>query len=58
MRKRQVTLEDGRYLIFYEFGEARSESSLSSSADEGAAAENEPRGEPEAKPVAEEERSV
>lgn len=47
MRKRRVTLADGRYLIFYTFGGA-----------EAGAAGAPPRAEPEAEPAAGEGRRV
>lgn len=49
MRKRQIRLEDGRYLIFYTFEDAPPPA-----AEEQGADASEPRAEPEA----EEERSV
>jgi hypothetical protein len=49
MQKRQVTLEDGRYLIFYTFEDAPPPAEEK----EGAAAR-----EPATEPEAEEERSV
>ena len=49
MRKRQITLEDGRYLIFYTFGDAPPPAE----AEHGAAEVG-----PAAEPEAEEERSV
>ena len=50
MRKRRTTLEDGRYLIYYTFGEEGGESQMK---EEGASK----RG-ADAEPVAEEERRV
>lgn len=50
MEKREVRLEDGRYLIFYTFDE-KSVMLASGEADA-------PRPEPEAEPEAEDERSV
>ncbi len=56
MRRRQITLEDGRYLIFYTFdeetGAASPNSNEATRAGESAAA---PLAEPEAKPQATEE---
>ena len=54
MNKRRITLEDGRYLIFYTFNDERGEArdATERKHEEG------PRREPEAKPVAEEERRV
>ncbi|HYG80829.1 MAG TPA: hypothetical protein VD861_10595 [Pyrinomonadaceae bacterium] len=49
MQKRQITLEDGRYLIFYTFEDAPPPAEEK----QGAA-----RSEPQAEPEAEEERSV
>ncbi len=49
LRKRRVTLDDGRYLIFYTFGDE-------SEPREGGSEVNRP--EAEAEPVAEEERRV
>lgn len=51
MHKRQTTLEDGRYLIYYTFGDEPD-----SHAGVGAGGESRP--EPEAAPEAAEERSV
>jgi hypothetical protein len=48
MRKRRVTLEDGRYLIFYTFGEGAEPAPPAAGA----------KAEPDARPVAEEERRV
>jgi len=55
MQRRQITLEDGRYLIFYTFDEETAASSNSNEATR--AEESAPRraGEPEAKPQATEE---
>jgi hypothetical protein len=50
MRKRRITLEDGRYLIFYTFGGEPEPAPPGG----GAGAKSEP----EAAPVAEEERRV
>ena len=50
MEKREVRLEDGRYLIFYTFDEKPA----MPASDEGVAGRPEPRAEPEA----EDERSV
>jgi hypothetical protein len=51
MHKRRTTLEDGRYLIYYTFGDE-----ADSSAGEGAGRESKP--EPKAEAEAAEERSV
>jgi hypothetical protein len=51
MRRRQITLADGRYLIFYTF----EDEAVGGLPDDGVEAT---RPEPEAKPEAEEERSV
>ncbi|HYG10327.1 MAG TPA: hypothetical protein VD835_10290 [Pyrinomonadaceae bacterium] len=57
MQRRQITLEDGRYLIFYTFAE---ETAASSNSDEGAGATepSAPKEEPGAEPQATEERRV
>jgi len=56
MQRRQITLEDGRYLIFYTF---EGEAVLSPPAAVAEAAGTPPQhAEPEARPEAEEERSV
>ncbi|HZG54716.1 MAG TPA: hypothetical protein VEZ40_21615 [Pyrinomonadaceae bacterium] len=55
MQRRQITLEDGRYLIFYTFDE---ETNASSTSDEETAADSGRRAEPEAEPQATEERRV
>jgi hypothetical protein len=59
MQRRQITLEDGRYLVFYTFDEETAPPSNSregaKGAGESAAAE---RAEPEAEPQATEERRV
>ncbi|HEX8633605.1 MAG TPA: hypothetical protein VF703_05575 [Pyrinomonadaceae bacterium] len=58
MQRRQITLEDGRYLIFYTFDE---ETNASPESDEEAgarAADSGRRAEPEAEPQATEERRV
>ncbi len=49
MRKRQITMEDGRYLIFYTFEDAPPPAEEKHVADAR---------EPDAEPEAEEERSV
>jgi hypothetical protein len=51
MHKRRTTLEDGRYMIYYTFGDEADSSSV-----EGAGGKARP--EPEAATVEEEERSV
>jgi hypothetical protein len=55
MQQRRITLDDGRYLIFYTFEDegAQAESSARDESREGAAQES-----PEAEPQAEEERRV
>jgi hypothetical protein len=50
MQKRQITLEDGRYLIFYTFEDAPAPAEEKRGAADA--------GEPEAEPEAEEERRV
>ncbi|HEX9919076.1 MAG TPA: hypothetical protein VGA87_07915 [Pyrinomonadaceae bacterium] len=57
MQRRQITLEDGRYLIFYTFEE---DAPASSNSDEkaGAAETAGRRAEPDAEPQATEERRV
>jgi hypothetical protein len=55
MEKRQIRMQDGRYLIFYTFPETLAPSAVDAKENqEGSTAEREP----EAKPEAEEERSV
>ncbi|HEV7902548.1 MAG TPA: hypothetical protein VGO96_01805 [Pyrinomonadaceae bacterium] len=61
MQRRQITLEDGRYLIFYTFDEeigAASSSSSTSDAAAGTARSPARVEEPEAEPQATEERRV
>jgi len=57
MQRRQITLDDGRYLIFYTFEE---ETAVPSNSDEeaGASADSRRRAEPDAEPQATEERRV
>ncbi|HLL15439.1 MAG TPA: hypothetical protein VK388_10265 [Pyrinomonadaceae bacterium] len=57
MQRRQTTLEDGRYLIFYTFEE---ETAAPSNSDEEASApaDSRRRAEPDAEPQATEERRV
>jgi hypothetical protein len=57
MQRRQITLEDGRYLIFYTFDEETTppSSSTHSAGDEQSSARRE---EPEAEPQATEEKRV
>jgi hypothetical protein len=59
MQRRQITLEDGRYLIFYTFDEetttTAAASSMESAGDEQSSARRE---EPEAEPQATEEKRV
>ena len=50
MQKRQITMEDGRYLIFYTFEDAPAHAEEKRGAADAV--------EPEAEPEAEEERSV
>lgn len=50
MQKREVKLEDGRYLIYYTFDEKP--------APQASAGAGAPRPEPKAEPEAEDERSV
>ncbi|HEV2800776.1 MAG TPA: hypothetical protein VGW12_09785 [Pyrinomonadaceae bacterium] len=58
MQRRQITLEDGRYLIFYTFDEEAA--TTTSSVEEAASDEKtQARGdEPDARPQATEERRV
>ncbi len=53
MERRKITLPDGRYLIFYDFGEKQEPQTPSVEIEHAAA---EPT--PEAKQIAEDERSV
>jgi hypothetical protein len=55
MQRRQITLEDGRYLIFYTFEE---DAAASANSKEGAAESVERRAEPDVEPHATEERRV
>jgi hypothetical protein len=57
MQRRQITLEDGRYLIFYTFEE---ETAAPTDLDEEASApaDSRRRAEPDAEPQATEERRV
>ncbi|MCA1564597.1 MAG: hypothetical protein LC803_02855 [Acidobacteria bacterium] len=57
MQRRQITLEDGRYLIFYTF-EDETAATSNSEGDEGAAGSSERRAEPDVEPQATEERRV
>jgi hypothetical protein len=57
MQRRQITLEDGRYLIFYTF-EEETTASANSDGDAGAAESSERRAEPDAEPQATEEKRV
>lgn len=57
MQRRQITLEDGRYLIFYTFAEETNASS-NSGEDRSASADSKRRAEPDAEPQATEERRV
>lgn len=55
MEKRQIRMQDGRYLIFYTFAEKATPSAMDAEENkQGNTAEREP----EVKPEAEEERSV
>jgi len=54
MRKRRTTLADGRYLIYYTFGEGGGEERRAPQGEVG----GESKREPEADAVAEEERRV
>lgn len=57
MQQRQITLEDGRYLIFYTFDDEAAQAGAS--AKLGDAKEAQPRAaEPQPEPQAEEERRV
>ena len=60
MQRRQITLEDGRYLVFYTFDEEAVAATTSSAAAEAAGDEPSPvrREEPSAEPQATEERRV
>jgi len=53
MKKRQITMQDGRYLIFYTF-EEQAESPVGEHKHDDVGAQRQP----DAKPEAEEERSV
>ena len=53
MQKRQIRMQDGRYLIFYTFTDEAALPGAEEIKDEGSAG-----GEPEVKPEAEEERRV
>ncbi len=56
MQRRQITLEDGRYLIFYTFDEETTAASATENADDE---KSSARGdEPNAEPQATEERRV
>jgi hypothetical protein len=59
MQRRQITLEDGRYLIFYTFEEeTASDSSATSEASAGIENSSARGEEPNAEPQATEERRV
>ncbi|HZH32633.1 MAG TPA: hypothetical protein VEY11_17845 [Pyrinomonadaceae bacterium] len=60
MQRRQITLEDGRYLIFYTFEEAAASASPDTDGDDaaGAAESNGGHAEPDAEPQATEEKRV
>jgi hypothetical protein len=53
MHRRRITLNDGRYLIFYTF-----EEQVTSASETEGAGRNATRSEPDAQPQAEEERRV
>jgi hypothetical protein len=55
MEKRQITMHDGRYLIFYTFAEEPAPSSTGAKENQAESAQG---SEPEAQPEAEEERRV
>ena len=55
MEKRRIKMQDGRYLIFYTFADERAMPRPRASEKQDEAVNNR---EPEAKPEAEEERSV
>jgi hypothetical protein len=57
MEKRQIKMQDGRYLIFYTFADAPPPSAAGESGP-GAQANGAAKEQPEAMPEAEEERSV
>ena len=56
MQRRQITLEDGRYLIFYTFDDETDAPSTND--DAGASESSERRAEPDVEPQATEERRV
>ncbi len=61
MQRRQITLEDGRYLIFYTFDEEGATATAAATSDETAAGDEKSparREEPSAEPQATEERRV
>jgi hypothetical protein len=58
MQQRQITLEDGRYLVFYTFDEEPASPSNSTDGAAGAEERSVQRAEPEAEPQATEERRV
>ena len=58
MQRRQITLEDGRYLIFYTFEEETASPSNSVADESRDEASSTPRDEPQAVPQATEERRV
>jgi hypothetical protein len=58
MRRRQITLEDGRYLIFYTFEDETAADANSDGDAAGAAESSERRVEPDAQPQATEEKRV
>jgi hypothetical protein len=59
MQRRQITLEDGRYLIFYTFEEEAASASPDDAADAAGAAESAGgHAEPDATPQATEEKRV
>jgi len=58
MQQRRITLEDGRYLVFYTFDEETAPPSNSTEGAIGAEESAQQRAEPEAEPQATEERRV
>lgn len=58
MQRRQITLEDGRYLIFYTFDDESAAASSSSTQNAGAENSSAQVEEPDAEPQATEEKRV
>jgi hypothetical protein len=58
MQRRQITLEDGRYLIFYTFDEKTDAAAKSDESARAAESSEQRRAEPDAEPQATEERRV